>query len=373
MSMDIVFKKRALTALLGVIFIVSLLGLTTSLFPAEQSDIVPASSETVISNEQNAAKSAIEPVTSEEEGAAAVQPSPSSVNADVDEGEDEDLVQVDTAPTHPDEWQAKDFGKLTGSLATMIEKNLRSHKILLTAVANGGMADYTLNWIESLKRTKQDDKFLVFAIDKELKEAMVAHGYEEHVVEIPPEWFHKQLSSDFAKWLDSSYTPITHAKTLVVERLLYHGVTVWFSDVDIVFTSPYIFDYLANKLTARKGGMTELLITQETEQKIVNSGFYLMRPSDTNKRILDDTIRIQDNEPKVTQQRAMNRVLDEMNLSYHDSPIALLDLALFPHGRHYFERNIPHKFGMEPMIVHANYRIGEEKKKSLQAANLWYL
>lgn len=373
MSVDIVFKKRALTALLGVIFIVSLLGLLTSLFPAEQSDIVPASSEADVNNkQQDAAKMAVEPEMSGN-SAAAAESSPAPVHADVDEGEEEDLVQVDTAPTHPDEWQAKDFGKLTGPLATIIEKNLRSHKILLTAVANGGMAEYTLNWIESLKRTKQDGKFLVFAIDKELKDAMVAHGYEEHVVEIPPEWFHKQLSSEFAKWLDSSYTPITHAKTLVVERLLYHGVTVWFSDVDIVFTSPYIFDYLANKLTARKGGITELLITQETEQKIVNSGFYLMRPSDTNKRILDDTIRIQDNEPSVTQQRAMNRVLDEMNLSYHDSPIALLDLALFPHGRHYFERNIPHKFGMEPMIVHANYRIGPEKKKSLQAANLWYL
>ncbi|KAI9491635.1 nucleotide-diphospho-sugar transferase-domain-containing protein [Zychaea mexicana] len=257
----------------------------------------------------------------------------------------------------------------------IINANVRKEKkdkILLTAVVNAGMADYTLNWIESLKRTHLEDKFLVFAIDTGLYDILVDHGYADHVVQIPEDWFHQKLSKDFAKWLDKSYTPITHAKSLVVERLLYADITVWFSDVDIVFTSPSIYSYLVMKLTSRKS-ITEFLTTQETEQKIINSGFYIMRPTDTNKRILSDSIIIQDNEPKVTQQRAMNRVIDEMNLSYQTSPIALLDLAMFPHGRMYFERKIPTKYGMEPMIVHANYRVGEEKKKSLQGAGLWYL
>ncbi|KAI9025197.1 nucleotide-diphospho-sugar transferase, partial [Phycomyces nitens] len=245
------------------------------------------------------------------------------------------------------------------------------NNILLTAVANNGMADYTLNWIESLKRCKLDDKYLVFAIDQALVDTMTQKGYGDHVVMIPEDWFHQKLDAKFAKWQDKSYTPITHSKTLVVERLLYMDITVWFSDVDIVFMSPEIYNYLTFKLASRKS--TEALYSQETEQHIINSGFYVMRPTDLNKKVLHDSIVIQDHRPEVTQQGAINMVLDEINLSYHTSPIALLDLALFPQGRLYFERNVPVKYGFQPMIVHANYRIGEEKKKSLQDAKLWYI
>ncbi|KAI8141041.1 nucleotide-diphospho-sugar transferase-domain-containing protein [Fennellomyces sp. T-0311] len=347
-------KRRVLVSLVGVFFLISILALSTNLFPVETN---------LITDEQAPA-----PTVS-------VDHLGESTESDGDEPEAEDLVAVDTKPTEADEWTPKTFAPLSKDMMTIINANVRKakkDKILLTAVVNAGMADYTLNWIESLKRTNLDDKFLVFAIDKELHDIMVENGYAGHVVQIPEDWFHQKLSSDFAKWLDKSYTPITHAKSLVVERLLYADVTVWFSDVDIVFTSPHIYDYLVMKLTSRKS-FTELLTTQETEQKIINSGFYMMRPTDTNKRILSDSIMIQDKEPKVTQQRAMNRVIDEMNLSYQTSPIALLDLALFPHGRMYFERNTPKKYGFEPLMVHANYRVGDKKKESLQEANLWYL
>ncbi|KAI7851784.1 nucleotide-diphospho-sugar transferase-domain-containing protein [Circinella umbellata] len=345
-------KRRVLVSLVGVFFLISVLALLTNLFPVQTNLI-----------------------TDDQPSSSVIPGVVDRVIQDDDGPEQEDLIQVDTKPTDADKWKPKVFEPLDDAMMKIINNNIRKEKkdkILLTAVVNAGMADYTLNWIESLKLTQQQDNFLVFAIDKELYDILIEHGYSDHVVQIPEDWFHQKLSSDFAKWLDKSYTPITHAKTLVVERLLYAGITVWFSDVDIVFTNSKIYDYLVMKLNSRKS-LTEFLTTQETEQKIINSGFYIMRPTDTNKRILSDSIIIQDNEPKVTQQRAMNRVIDEMNLSYQTSPVALLDLALFPHGRLYFERAQSTKYAIEPMMVHANYRVGEEKKKSLQGANLWYL
>lgn len=298
------------------------------------------------------------------------------------EPEAEDLVQVDTKPVSAKDWKPKTWGRLEEKIEKAIQDNVRiaknkggEERILLTAVANQGMAEYTLNWIESLKKTGLDNKFLVFAIDQEMVETMKKHGYGKQVVLIPQNWFHTELSDEFEAWLSDGYTPITHSKSLVVERLLYTGVTVWFSDVDIVFTSPSIYDYLLMKLNSRK--QTETLFSQETEQKIINSGFYIMRPTDTNKRILAASIYIQDSEadkvPQVTQQRAMNRVLDDLNLNYQTSSIALLDLTLFPHGRMYFDLNIPTKYGMTPMMVHANYRKGDNKKKDLQKFGLWYI
>ncbi|CDH56078.1 hypothetical protein RO3G_10121 [Lichtheimia corymbifera JMRC:FSU:9682] len=370
--MDWFPKRRAFFTLLTAFLLLSLVAFFTNLYPAQIGDI--GASKEIVPDAHTAA-------TGNQDAAAPPSSStPSTAPATTEETDDEtpeaeDLVEVNTKPTDAKDWKPKTFPAISAQVKKVIQSNVLKTKkddILLTAVANQGMAEYTLNWIESLKRTKLDTKFLVFSIDAELEQTMIDHGYGDHVVQIPQEWFHKQLSSEFSKWLDSSYTPITHSKTLVVERLLYEGITVWFSDVDIVFTSDHIYDYLVEKLNSRRS-TTELLITQETEQKITNSGFYLMRPTNTNKRILADTIMIQDNEPKVTQQRAMNRVLDEMNLSYQTSSVALLDLSLFPHGRMFFERNIPLKYGYEPLMVHANYRVGEEKKKSLQAAGLWYI
>lgn len=352
--MERLSRNKALSMLLATIFLISLLALISNLAPSQSRALFGGGDNSVSDD------------TSE------------LLTTDLDLPEEEDLVPISTKPVSAKDWKPKKWGRLSTQIEKAIAHNERKtgkDRILLTAVANQGMAEYTLNWIASLKKTGLDDKFLVFAIDEEMVKTMTNAGYGEHVVMIPKNWFHKELSGEFEEWLSSGYTPITHSKSLVVERLLYTGVTVWFSDVDIVFTSSAIYDYLVMKLNARK--QTETLFSQETEQKIINSGFYVMRPTDTNKRILEASIYIQDSEqnkkPSVTQQRAMNRVLDDINLNYQTSSIVLLDLMLFPHGRAYFDREIPTKYGMTPMIVHANYRKGPNKMKDLKKFGLWYI
>jgi hypothetical protein len=345
-------RNKALTMLLATIFLISLLALLSNLAPSQSRALFG--------------------------GDTASNDASDFLASDLDLPEEEDLVPIATKPVSAKDWKPKKWGRLSTEIEEAItynERNTGKDRVLLTAVANQGMAEYTLNWIASLKKTGLDDKFLVFAIDEDMVKTMKDAGYAKHVVMIPKDWFHKELSGEFEEWLSSGYTPITHSKSLVVERLLYTGVTVWFSDVDIVFTSSAIYDYLVMKLNARK--QTETLFSQETEQKIINSGFYIMRPTDTNKRILEASIYIQDTEqdkkPEVTQQRAMNRVLDDMNLDYQTSSIVLLDLMLFPHGRAYFDRQIPTKYGMIPMIVHANYRKGANKMRDLKKFGLWYI
>ncbi|KAG1052596.1 hypothetical protein G6F43_005282 [Rhizopus delemar] len=339
-------RNKALTMLLVSTFLISLLVLLSKLTPTQS----------------------LLPVSSKENNSNAVQDKST-------EEEEEEQVEISTKPVSDKEWKPKSWGHLDSELEKVVNANIRvsgKDRILLTAVANSGMADYTLNWIASLKKCGLDKKFLVFAIDQEMVDIMTKAGYGRRVALIPSDWFHKELSGGFEEWQSDGYTPITHSKTLVVERLLYAGITVWFSDVDIVFTSSSIYDYLVMKLNSRKA-RTEVLFSQETEQNLINSGFYLMRPTLLNKRILDSSIYIQDREPKVTQQQAMNRVLNDLNLNYRTSQVALLDLILFPQGRLYFDRQIPTKYNMTPMIVHANYRKGDNKKKDLQKFGLWYI
>ncbi|GAB5592590.1 hypothetical protein Unana1_07490 [Umbelopsis nana] len=269
-------------------------------------------------------------------------------------------------------WEERKYDPPSQHILNAINDNFLeiSERTLLIAVVNHGMLEYTLNWIESLKRS-DISKYLVFAIDQELVNAMTEFGLADHVVLIPDEWRHVQLSGDFAKWKTTGYTPITHAKSLIVERLLYLDVTVWFSDVDIVFTSAHIYRHLMWNLKSRKE--VHMVFSQETQQTSINSGFYIMRPSDISKRVMGRTIDIQDRIPKLTQQRVMNRVLSGMNQDYRSSPMLLLDFMLFPNGHIFFGSKLPTSLGYEPMMVHANYRVGDAKKTSLQQVGLWYL
>jgi Nucleotide-diphospho-sugar transferase len=278
------------------------------------------------------------------------------------EGNDELEKELDTAASY---FKDEMYGKLVykervydppaQEVIDAIEGNFieEEERTLLIAVVNHGMLEYTLNWIESLKRT-EITKYLVFAIDQELVDALTNIGLGSHVVLIPEEWRHVQLSGDFAAWKTNSYTPITHAKSLIVERLLYLDVTVWFSDVDIVFLNPNIYTHLMWNLKSRKN--LHMVFSQETQFTSINSGFYLMRPTDVSKRVMGRTIDIQDRIPALTQQRVMNRVLAGMDQNYKTSPMLLLDLMLFPNGHFYFGSQLPTSIGFEPMMVHANYR-----------------
>ncbi|KAI8971955.1 nucleotide-diphospho-sugar transferase-domain-containing protein [Mycotypha africana] len=251
-------------------------------------------------------------------------------------------------------------------------KEPQTYNILLTAVVNSGMIDYTLNWIESLRRTQQDDKFLVFAIDQGVVDALTEHGYGAQVTLIPDSWFHVPLISEFARWKSDQYRPITHAKTLVVERLLYLDVTVWFSDVDIVLLSPNIRPLMLSLMAQRP--YTDMIFTQEVDHRTVNSGFYMMKPTMLTKQFLHQIVIEQDKTEKFTQQKLMNEVLKVMfPRDIVASPYRLLDLLLFPNGNFYFRMNLPQRLGIQPLMVHANYLIGDSKKNSLKEAGLWYI
>ncbi|KAK4513487.1 uncharacterized protein ATC70_005488 [Mucor velutinosus] len=245
-------------------------------------------------------------------------------------------------------------------------------KILLMAVVNSGMIDYTLNWIESLRLTGQDDKFLVFAIDQGVVDEVASRGYGKQVTLIPNDWFHVPLASDMALWKSNDYRPITHAKSLVVERLLYLGITVWFTDVDIVFLSPFIRQTLLTQMAQRPN--THMIFSQEVDQRSINSGFYMMKPSRITKQFMDQIIQEQDATETLTQQRVMNSVLRHMfPRDLTKSPYRLLDLLLFPNGNYYFKMGLPKKLGIQPLIVHANFLIGDKKKSALKKVGLWYI
>ncbi|KAG2219572.1 hypothetical protein INT45_002530 [Circinella minor] len=263
------------------------------------------------------------------------------------------------------------FGDPPAELMSKINKNFVEGRVLLIATANYGMRDYTYNWIESLKKTGVD-KFLVFCLDDKLYKHMVNAGYEENAATIPASWLDLDVAAGFEDYFSPKYRIITHAKTLVVQRLLYLDVTVFFSDVDIVFLRPRMIEFVKTYMDIRPE--THVIFQQEgLDTRQVNSGFYLIKPEYDMKRMLAQTIYLQDSTEGLTQQGAMNRALDDMVKDIRSSSVVLLDVMFFPNGFAYFDNNLSKSRGVEPYILHANFRVAGDKKKELVNLGMWYL
>ncbi|CDS10991.1 hypothetical protein LRAMOSA03255 [Lichtheimia ramosa] len=257
------------------------------------------------------------------------------------------------------------------ALMNKINANLVDGRVLVIATANYGMRDYMYNWIESLKRTNET-RYLIFCLDDKLYTHLVNAGYEDHAATIPEEWFHQQVASNFEDYFSPQYKAITHAKTLVVQRLLYLDITVFFSDIDIVWLRPRMREYIKTLLDIREE--THVVFQQEgLDERQINSGFFMMRPYEDMKRMLAETIRLQDSNEGLTQQGAMNRALDPMILDLRSTSVVLLDVIYFPNGYAYFDHNLSNSLGVDPYILHANYRVAGDKKKELETRGYWYV
>ncbi|KAI9348323.1 nucleotide-diphospho-sugar transferase-domain-containing protein [Pilaira anomala] len=256
-------------------------------------------------------------------------------------------------------------------LLDKIHANLLPDRVLIIATANYGMRNHVYNWIESLKRTGEE-KFLIFCFDEKLYEHLKMSGYGDRASLIPDVWFHQEVEAEFKTYFSQEYRVITHSKTLVVQQLLYLEVNVLFSDVDIVWLRPRLAEYVSTLLNIRSE--THVLFQQEGfNQQEINSGFYLMRATDEMKRLLAETIHIQDTVEGKTQQGSMNAALENLDLDIRTSSVVLLDVLHFPNGFVYYTHDLPNKHGIKPFIVHANYLIGEEKKQKLIDSQFWYV
>ena len=82
-----------------------------------------------------------------------------------------------------------------------------------------------------------------------------------------------------------------------------------------------------------------------------------MRPTVEMKRLLAETIQIQDSNDAKTQQGAMNAALNHLNMDLRTSSVVLLDVLHFPNGFVYYDHDLPNKHGIKPFMVHANYLV----------------
>lgn len=148
-------------------------------------------------------------------------------------------VEVNALVAKREKWSSTEWEHQVHSL---MESNLEG-KYVITAVANIGHANFTLNWIASLKRMKYD-RFVIFCLDFQLYKLLLLKGFERNAVMAPLSWTKHQIPALEHKWLEVEYNRLTEAKIRIQRELLYKGYWILFSDVDVVFLSRHVVDHV---------------------------------------------------------------------------------------------------------------------------------
>ncbi|KAI8372681.1 hypothetical protein EDC96DRAFT_606153 [Choanephora cucurbitarum] len=252
-----------------------------------------------------------------------------------------------------------------------IAANTISDSVIVT-VANYPMRKELYNWMEWM-REAQEENFLVFCIDPKLYLHLVVAGHEEKAVLVPDDWFVSDL-----ELMRNSTTPLldsvrlSHVKTWILQQLAYLKDThTMMLDVNQVILRPRTREYIQTLLNMRPD--THLIATQDSsDQHVVNTGLTMIRGGDSSKqlkRLLANTIQIQESQYHLHQQEALNLAMVQMELNVKTGMIVLLDMIHFPNGHQYFESK--RLKVIEPFIVHANHKTGESRIKLLQEHQFW--
>ncbi|CAO3595754.1 unnamed protein product [Absidia cylindrospora] len=266
----------------------------------------------------------------------------------------------------------------------IIHRNMHWPRTLMLTVANDGMRHLVYNWIRSLERT-QEDRFVVVCLDQALYDRLYKLGFGDHAFVLPDIWARYAFSNNND---DEQRRLISFTKTVVVQHILHLDISALYSDVDVIWQRPRTRDYMRQLMDLRDGRMTHVVFQPaDVQQHRVNPGFFLMRPTPMMKRLVAETIYLQEEEERKTQwadqvqQRqastaaevALNDALSRMNLEIRSTYVVLLDVFLFPIGHSYFVKRYHDILGIDPYIVHANYYTGKEKVVKLKEYGLWHL
>jgi len=129
------------------------------------------------------------------------------------------------------------------SRALQLMTSNREGKYVITAVANMGHANFTLNWIASLLLHGYK-KFVIFCLDFQLYELLIQKGFDNNVVIAPSGWTKLEIPPFEHEWGEENYYKLTEAKIRIQRELLYRNFWIVLSDVDLVFLSSHVVDHL---------------------------------------------------------------------------------------------------------------------------------
>jgi hypothetical protein len=247
---------------------------------------------------------------------------------------------------------------------------------VIVALSNFAYTNITLNWMASLIRNNYT-RFVVFSFDEQLAIFLAERGFENHVAIVPAGWlgaYSVEFLGEIADWKRNAahLLNMVKARAPFWKNIIDHDVTFLFCDLDLVFLSAHLLDYIHFTFNNTIG---EILFAQDQfnvrTRHFYNTGFFYASPTPFVKKLFAELIAyiVVTN---ATDQIGLQQLVD---VSYrHDKRIGVLDHFLFPTGYVYFMRRLNEQWRIRPLMYHANYFLTVEAKlDSFRSEGFWYI
>jgi hypothetical protein len=150
---------------------------------------------------------------------------------------------------------------------THLLRSVQEDGLVVATTTDHGYLDLTINWVCHLRALHLDNKVIVFALDENIHNEMLARGIASYY-----EKAMTKSSDKVGNWNSKSYNQVVHTKTKHQVAVLERGYNLLFADVDIPWTS----DMRAQIKTEAADGV-DFLGQQNWPQNDMNTGFMFVR------------------------------------------------------------------------------------------------
>ena len=258
----------------------------------------------------------------------------------------------------------------------LLALNKMKNDWVIIAIANNGMLELSMNFIASMKRNGFE-KFLVFCLDYAMYTALVINGLRDNAVMVPTNWVgDMQVTNTSVNWGEGQYHKLLHARWLLLLELLTRNYPFIFSDVDVVFNSPFVIEhtlYHIGRGCLQGGDCYGDFVGLTESQTDFNMGYFAIRPTQLMIDMFTETATLLLEKKFEVDQFAFNAVGKRRDNRYAKE-FKRLDKFLYANGYIFHLRHFNQKWGIKPLLVHINWSEGNlVKKNRLKAQQLWFI
>lgn len=246
------------------------------------------------------------------------------------------------------------------------DKNDETKKWIVLLEVNNGYYDILQNWLVHFYNLRLRNKVVIVALDDAVKKNIEKDVISKHSSQFSVVGSMHPSINAALKYDSPEYKKLVSGRASNILSMLEKGVNVIYSDVDTIWRSnplPYV--------TGRND--TDLILSVDSKQArgfkpYYCTGFMAIVSNNRTISFINEWKHALDRQPQLNQPIFNELLYKQSNVKHEPLPI-----QEFPSGDLYFNQ-FSDAQRQEAVVVHANYMIGHESRKSsFQKHHLWML
>ncbi len=248
--------------------------------------------------------------------------------------------------------------------------------ITFISVFNEACLPLAKNHLESLKRNNITN-YIAYVTDEASYNKLRSNYNVIHLLDT-------NISNDKKDFNTEDFNKLSYLRYYIIQQYLDQNKPVWYLDIDTVVLQDLNGKYNELLEVYKKYNVDALF---QSDINAICTGCMCLFPTQNTKNLIERIIK--EKVRNANDQMFMNYLIQQQN---HPLSFDLLELDEFPIGYLYFNNKYVVPVGeslskvveakqkydqnekKNPYLIHANWIIGNENKiKSLQESNLWYL